>query len=896
MNHNISQKVEQVLFPFMPVDNLPKNHQQESDIVREAKRTLFLHVMARNRTIVPMLGAASAQTPNDARIVYDLKSPIAFVGGVQLVERGRGYYRDFVQPYRFYINHVDISLSKATEFCMKSPLASVCRPYFDEGRSVVGAIFGSKVSWAAEESVNYSLLSSNSYWREKFYEAALEALAAYSLADICDRVSPYADANSVFRFFETNQTTYSPLRGSSGGLRLMTFRGFERRLLAIQELTGKKNPTLADLNEAVRTAASTPNLTIPLDASLQDVDGNGSCWRGCYPFHNAFGEVVMLLLKAFDVDSQKTFLVPVTTWAAPGQSNLLTFAIPLPEKQILFGLNLIAAAPHAQIILTNSVEIADANQRHGYSEGVVWTSFVCDPGCYDQVDWMPLIGRNVCLLVTNHSSFSLAEQYVQAKALADYLKDQGIDLTFAQIAVEYPHRHEPFIDIADFRHWSLGEGEPTVVKDSIQFFESRYEFDEMVEKAAASLQARPWWSPNPKSEPVAKGEIMEKAIANDKPMAIPYLIRPAISQNGLTFLCAKKGVGKSAIATSLCASIISGKPVFEAVHWTVPTSIRGMAKILYLDLEMDPSLLADRMRDFFLPYLSSNPEERERQLQNFKIESLLDKPVDFTQKEWQDFVLAKMKELEAQGDPEIPVKLVVFDTYTRMAGGKEGPGTWKLITPMIQAIQKRGASVLILHHLNRKGEVRGFQEKEFMATEVLMMSREDDRQGPLSDPITMTPYNLRQSKIAPDRVQFEFAFAKEDKAAGCMWTVVNPLNDPLALFGHIANEYRGKGYQVPVIYEMLGINKTKYHEMLKQAKPLLKKNPLVISTEETKDKKAQSGGSPHSKSNVSANAIASVVINNIVADSKSSIGSGCCDVGHNKGSSAIEVEGNEVIE
>lgn len=893
MNHNISQKIEQALFPFMPVDNLPKNHQQESDIVREAKRTFFLHVLARNRTIVPMLGAASVRTTNDARIVYDLRRPITFVVGVQLVERGHGYHRGFIQPYRFQINHVDISLNKATESSMKFPLASVCRPYFDEGRPVVGAIFGSKVSWAAEESVTCSL-SNNSYWREEFYEAALEAMAASSLADICDQVSPYADANSVFRFFETNQTTYSPLRGSPGSLRQMPFRGFERQL-AIQQLTGKKNPTLADLNEAVRMVASTPNLTIPLDASLQNVDGDGSFWRGCYSFHNASGEVVMLLLKAFDVDSQKTFLVPVTMWAAPGQVNHLMFTIPLPEKQILYNLDKILARPEAQIILVDSVEVAAANQCHDHNDEAVWTSFICDPGSYDQVDWMPLIGRSVCLLVTNHSGFNLAEQYLQAKALADYLKEQGVNLTFAQVEVKYPHRHEPFIDIADFRHWSLGEGEPTVVKDSIRSFESRYEFDEMVEKAAASLLNPPWWSPKSKNDPVVKGEIMEKAIANDKPMAIPYLIRPAISQNGLTFLCAKKGVGKSAIATSLCASIISGKPVFEAVHWTVPTSIRGMAKILYLDLEMDPGLLADRMRDFFLPNLSSDPGEREQQLQNFHIESLLDKPVDFTQKEWQDFVLAQMKELEAQGDPEIPVKLVVFDTYTRMSGGKEGPGTWKLITPMIQAIQKKGASVLILHHLNRKGEVRGFQEKEFMATEVLLMSRDGDRQGPLSDPVIMTPYNLRQSKIAPDRVQFEFAFTKKGKEAGCRWTVVNPLNDPLALFGHIANEYQDKGYQVPAICEMLGISKSSYHEKQKKAEPLLKKNPLRIFIEEDKGKKARSGGSQHSKSKVSANATALVVINNN-AGTQSTAGFGSCDVSQGKGSSTIDVEGNEVEE
>jgi hypothetical protein len=804
------------------IDNLPRDGKGESDIILNGKASFLLRHAIRNGTIAPLLGCGRYE--NDEGLICHLKRPVTFT--MPIFEFKNTEYR-----LEFY----DIVLGgRSREECNHS-LAEVCSPRLP-------------ANWLAtrvHDSQKFNVPNTG-FDKHRFSKATLAALSKHSLVDICGLVSDYATVPRVLRHFDAAPASYASMGITVSKSRQMAFRDYDKgnNLLTV---TGNNEVSPAELEALVYTLVYEHDNEIPVDASIENAGDD--CCKAIYPFRDEHGEVIMILVRTYDWLHQAKRLIPLTAWSEPHRVKPLQALVPLSDKQILYNLDLLSANPAAQVILVDAVEIAEANQSRCHNSEVIWTSWICDEGQFDQVEWEPLKRRSVCYLVTNHSGVSLAEQYARAKQLASFLREtQGIELSFAQMETRYPHRQQPFSDITDFRHWWLTERRETV-EGSIRVMD-RYEFDLMAEKAAAALLARPFWADAEVRLPAVKDAIMEKALSNDKPEATSYLIRPAVSQNGLTFLCAKKGVGKSAVATSLCASIISGKPVFEDVHWTMPMSIRGKSRILYFDLEMDPDLLADRMRDFFLPYLSSDKNEQEAQLQNFKIESLLDKPVDFTKQEWQDYVLSKMKEFESQGDHDIPVKLVVFDTYTRMTGGREGPGSWKLITPMIQAIQKAGASVLILHHLNRKGDVRGFQEKEFMATEVLLMGRDGDKQGSLSEPITMIPFNLRQSKIAADRVQFDFGLVKKGKETACRWTVVKPLNDPLALFGHIAVDYQDKGYPRDAICEMLGMGKSAYHEKLKKAEALLKKHPLVLSKE-----KAKKGGGGRAPAEITVNLV-----------------------------------------
>ena len=797
---------------FIPSDDFPRATQQETKTIQEAKASRALRNAISNGAIASMLG--NGQNIKGVGFVCKLSRPISFVSIASITQySSKKTFRGFRQAYRFPITEIcfaakrgeEIDLDKPMVFWPKHSLEHVCTPWLE--KSVVGTVVSPKCSWGppAYQAVDVS---------DETLRDAQVALNSFSLFELCGMVAGHMkDLPSVLQELDIPANAYDPEPSGKKG-KAVPFRAYASGNSLLTAM-GKSEVSPAEYEELINAILFDHAREIPVDASIEAA--GDSAYKAVFSFRNEKSKVVMSLIKTFDWESQTKLLIPVTMHAEPHCPKLQQMTVPLPEIQILFNLDKIVANPETLIILTDSVEIAGRNQARCRSSDVVWASFICDSGCYNQVDWMPLVGRKVCLLVTNHSGQSLAEKYVEAKALADYLKGQGINLTFAQVEVDFPHRQPPFTGIADYRHWYLGDGEPRIVPESIKVMD-RYEFGVMAEKAAAALQPRPFWADAEVRQPAAKDTIIERAMSNDKPEAVPYLIRPVISQRGLTFLCASKGTGKSALATSLCASIISGKPVFEDVHWTVPTGVRGKTKILYLDLEMDPGLLSDRMRDFFRPYLAPDRAEQDvREL--FKIESLLDKPVDFTKQEWQDYVLMKMKELEAQGDPNIPVGLVVFDTFVRM--GPSSPGSWAKMMPMIQAIQSKGAGVLILAHLNRDGEVRGFQEKEFAATEILLMKRDEDEKATLATPITMIPQDLRLSKIEADRVQFNFKLENGE------WAVEQPLNDPLVLFGHIVTGYQDKKYPRDAICEMMGMGHTAYSDKLKKAKLLLKSHPLV---------------------------------------------------------------------
>ena len=98
----------------------------------------------------------------------------------------------------------------------------------------------------------------------------------------------------------------------------------------------------------------------------------------------------------------------------------------------------LAAYPDAPVILTDSLEIAALNQAKIEPEKLIFTSFMCDDGHYDQVDWKPLKGRLPYLLVTNHSGRTFEEACLKTGKLADYLKEsQAIELQFVRVPVWY---------------------------------------------------------------------------------------------------------------------------------------------------------------------------------------------------------------------------------------------------------------------------------------------------------------------------------------------------------------------------------------------------------------------------------------------------------------------------
>lgn len=113
------------------------------------------------------------------------------------------------------------------------------------------------------------------------------------------------------------------------------------------------------------------------------------------------------------------------------------FCTPLPKQQILYHLDLLKNHNPQTIILTDSIEAADINQRFS-SSTLVGTSWLWQN--YDYVDWSPLkeSESEIYYLITNHSDQNLADAYVKANEVASYLNEKhDIDLKFIQLEVDF---------------------------------------------------------------------------------------------------------------------------------------------------------------------------------------------------------------------------------------------------------------------------------------------------------------------------------------------------------------------------------------------------------------------------------------------------------------------------
>jgi hypothetical protein len=138
-------------------------------------------------------------------------------------------------------------------------------------------------------------------------------------------------------------------------------------------------------------------------------------YRSTYVFNNEDGAPVQYILKPLWANSASKSLIPCSGWIQESTAQRRILQLPASGLQILYNLDLISQVDQPTVILTDSLELAESNQRFA-PDGVVWTSFLCDENEFDQVDWTPLKNTNeIYYLITNHSGISLAEAYVKAE-------------------------------------------------------------------------------------------------------------------------------------------------------------------------------------------------------------------------------------------------------------------------------------------------------------------------------------------------------------------------------------------------------------------------------------------------------------------------------------------------
>ena len=166
-----------------------------------------------------------------------------------------------------------------------------------------------------------------------------------------------------------------------------------------------------------------------------------------------------------------------------------------------------------------------------------------------------------------------------------------------------------------------------------------------------------------------------------------------------------------------------------------------------------------------------------------------------------------------EGTPGVPVTLLVIDTYTAFTGS-ENPQTSANFKAIIRQICSMGVSVLIVHHSNAKGEIRGFKDKKDILYAILRIYREDDADENLDEPAVFKPEEYRGKLPKSQREPFRFCYSEEDKK----WCVVDPEQTEDQELAMICANYKKRDYDRDAICQMVGLKKSALAERLNKTK------------------------------------------------------------------------------
>lgn len=334
-------------------------------------------------------------------------------------------------------------------------------------------------------------LLSNENLKEDFEQINLSFQKVYrSRFQLCSQISPYKTPEQVCRFFGNRGEVFAKLKSNS-----MRLDYFGKNLA---QPVPKRNEQ-ADWSD-VRVEQEGFQEILPCSpqgTSLLPLCHKYNGWFcQVFPFKDEYGEIRMQLIKLYEPKTQTKCLVPVTTWMRENYPYNQYFCVPLPEdKQPLYNLDLLLKPEAETVVLTDSVELADLNQRDAPG-GVVFTSFICSLEHYEQVDWTPLRNKTIYYLITNHSGISLESAALKARKLKEYLvkEEPEIKLIFVTLPVDYKldghlGRSRTFKSVDDILQ-NYEEWPPVVKTTEIKFWESDEKFLEFCAEAEKIINRR----------------------------------------------------------------------------------------------------------------------------------------------------------------------------------------------------------------------------------------------------------------------------------------------------------------------------------------------------------------------------------------------------------------------
>ncbi len=701
---------------FTPIDNIPEDTAWRDAICMEARASLLIEA---NCTSERFPAFMQCGRPTKHGWVYKLAEPF----------RVDAWNRDYCFQWcfkEFQISKSEILLkdSHTCESCERWTLdidnavsETDCIDKL-QARSCFNNDFWKLKIVREDQTYNWSGIVAPKQFKENFEIAQKEFNYKYrSRFQLCRMISPYNTPEEVCRFWGNSTEVFDQLK--THGIRLSQFhlsqeRSFDDYLNGIREMSEEEKQSsqeqLIQYDISQMVPCSILNETVPTHYHYYRE------WYCCvFPFKDKYGNIKMQLLKLYDWKKDRKVLIPVTVWSYPNSSQDKLFCVPLPEeKQPLYHLDLLLKPETETIVLTDSVEIADSNQRNAPAD-VVFTSFICSPEHYEQVDWTPLEEKEVYYLISNHSKLSLEEAIAKAEQLNKFFTaNLNIHLKFIVLSVNYPQsRYRSFSNVDEFISY-YNDNPPKAETDLLMILDAD-DFKELYDRAnkrIASLNSK-WWLPDTSIEQLASTEK-----ETDKHRRPPYLLRPFLLRGEVSMLYASKSTGKSALALSMAAAVVSGETLFKEKWWTVPKTkydpfcnvTYPYRKVLYLDFENGEGEIRERKIDFARCYWPTpkNDEKWQRCSDNLIVEDMTQAEAkDYSAPEnWKD-TIALLEKAKAKGIPGQPVDLLVIDTVSKFIRNAYTPRMD--LSNFINKLRGMNIATLLVHHEGSSKEIRGWK-------------------------------------------------------------------------------------------------------------------------------------------------------------------------------------------
>ena len=603
----------------------------------------------------------------------------------------------------------------------------------------------------------------NSVIREQIFddEITQKYINFISYYDICLPYTPYKKLREASNFFNISYLAYDENKGISSCYHPDIFLHNNENMEEWDAILAANPERREALHIEDQLTAIGDRRECHIFRSVYSHQCDGL--KQVYDFKNADGLIVMKAIKQLDFNHQGTFknYAPITIWRHSKHIDSRLLVVPLPGKQIMYNLDKFSGRD--TVVICPNLEIADQLQRENKLSNVVYTTFLCNEGCVNQVDFSPLRGKNVIILAVNHSNFSLLGVLRASLNLYHHLNNNEkiVEKQLHVLVAEIQYfASRKYFNLAEYLDYYETLATPVTCKDSIKLLSSFEELEDEYNKVAEHIRKleelnRPYWYKTAAEQNITESTVRTSSEGEQ-------LMRGVISRGAITFICGQKHIGKTNFTSSLIARLLNTSqraPEFLKERCWTPCKCTKTTplKIAYLDYENGKELFERNIKpNFIVPYLPDKDQGKNLIHKDMRHEA----EYDYSQEAYFERFCAFLDDIAAKdGNLRQAIDVLVIDTYWSFVRGRDTN------FEVFAKLQKRypQMAIIVQHHLNGKGSLYGRIDKSFRAAVIIELTRDSSESCNLETTFQVTIKNSRLTSFEKDLETFNAHYDKESK-------------------------------------------------------------------------------------------------------------------------------------